>query len=141
MDLLMVAREAPDLPPTGREIDDASDARLMLPKLPHGPQVATLVARLAVGVLVLGKALDRGAAGAADRGPTPMGRRRGAQMPGAPPSAGASPARTQMGAEEVGAAAASASSARICVRAGEARDDGGAHGICARWHSSMRMRS
>jgi hypothetical protein len=65
MDLLMVAREAADLAPTAREIDDPADARKMLPKLPHGPQVAPLVARLAVGVLVLSKALDRGAARAA----------------------------------------------------------------------------
>src|SRR5438128_69742 len=65
MDLLMVAREAPDLAPTAREIDDPADARQMLPKLPHGPQVAPLVARLACGVLVLSKALDRGAARAA----------------------------------------------------------------------------
>jgi hypothetical protein len=65
MDLLMVAREAPDLVPTPREIDDPADARRVLPTLPHGPQVATLLARLAVGVLVLGKALDRGAARAA----------------------------------------------------------------------------
>ena len=65
MDLLMVAREANDLAPTAREIDDLVAARQMLPRLPHGPQVAPLVARLAVGVLVLGKALDRGAARAA----------------------------------------------------------------------------
>jgi hypothetical protein len=65
MDLLMVAREAPDLPPTAKEIDDPADARQVLPKLPHGPQVAPLLSRLAVGVLVLSKALDRGAARAA----------------------------------------------------------------------------
>jgi hypothetical protein len=65
MDLLMVAREAPGLAPTPREIDDPADARQMLPKLPHGPQVAPLVARLAFGVLVLSSALDRGAARAA----------------------------------------------------------------------------
>jgi hypothetical protein len=65
MDLLMVAREAPDLEPTAREISDPADARLLLPKLPHGPQVALLLARLALGVLVLNKALDRGAARAA----------------------------------------------------------------------------
>jgi hypothetical protein len=65
MDLLMVAREAPDLAPTAREIEDPADARLHLPKLPHGQQIAPLVARLAVGVLVLSKALDRGAARAA----------------------------------------------------------------------------
>ena len=61
----MVAREAPDLAPTAREIDDPANARLVLPKLPHGPQIAPLVARLAVGVMVLGKALDRGASRAA----------------------------------------------------------------------------
>jgi hypothetical protein len=65
MDLLLVAREAPDLAPTPREIDDLADARQLLPKLPHGPQLAALIARLAVGVLVLSKALDRGAARAA----------------------------------------------------------------------------
>src|SRR5579859_2126145 len=65
MDLLMVAREAPDLAPTAREITDPSDARQLLPKLPHGAQVAPLLARLALGVLVLDKALDSGAARAA----------------------------------------------------------------------------
>lgn len=65
MDLLMVAREAKDLPPTAREIDDLVTARQMLLRLPHGHQVAPLVARLALGVLVLGKALDRGASRAA----------------------------------------------------------------------------
>jgi len=67
MDLLMVAREAADLPPTAREIADPSDARKLLPKLPHGAHIAPLLARLAVGVLVLSKALDRGAARAAIR--------------------------------------------------------------------------
>jgi hypothetical protein len=65
MDLLMVAREADDLEPTAREIDDPPQAHLLLPRLPHGPQIAPLVSRLAVGVLVLAKALDRGAARAA----------------------------------------------------------------------------
>src|SRR6266851_2200211 len=65
MDLLVVAREAPDLEPTPREIDDLADARQLLPKLPHGPQMSALVARLAVGVLVLSRALDRGAGRAA----------------------------------------------------------------------------
>jgi hypothetical protein len=65
MDLLMVAREAPDLSPTPREIDDPADARQLLPKLPHGPQIAPSLARLAVGILVLSKSLDRGAARAA----------------------------------------------------------------------------
>jgi hypothetical protein len=65
MDLLMVAREAADLAPTAREIDDLVQARQLLPKLPHGGQVAPLIARLAVGVLVLSKTLDRGAARAA----------------------------------------------------------------------------
>src|SRR5260370_7212548 len=65
MDLLVVAREAPDLAPTPREIDDLADARQLFPKLPHGPQLAALIARLAVGVLVLSKGLDRGAARAA----------------------------------------------------------------------------
>jgi hypothetical protein len=65
MDLLMVAREADDLPPTTREIDDPSDARKLLPKLPHGAHISPLLTRLAVGVLVLSKKLDRGAARAA----------------------------------------------------------------------------
>src|SRR5579859_4751748 len=65
MDLLMVAREAPDLAPTMREISDPADARQLLPKLPHGPQVAPLLTRLALGVLVLNKALDSKAARAA----------------------------------------------------------------------------
>jgi tetratricopeptide (TPR) repeat protein len=65
MDLLMVAREATDLPPTPREIDDPADARRLLPTLPHGQQVASLMSRLALGVLVLAKGLDRGAARAA----------------------------------------------------------------------------
>jgi hypothetical protein len=65
MDLLMVAREAADLAPTAREIDDPPQAHQMLPKLPHGPQIAPLVTRLALGVMVLANALDRGAARAA----------------------------------------------------------------------------
>jgi hypothetical protein len=65
MDLLMVAREAADLAPTPREIDDPPVAHQMLPQLPHGPQIAPLLARLAVGVLVLARGLDRGAARAA----------------------------------------------------------------------------
>lgn len=159
MDLLMVAREAPDLAPTAREIDDPADARQLLPKLPHGPQVASLLARLAVGVMVLGKALDRGAARAAigvsmqrarPRGVVLLGTDLGrdllgeglplaggirelhsrpiaalgqagtaeterilmelcqrAQIPWAPPSSRAAPARTQLRAEEVEAQAAS----------------------------------
>ena len=65
MDLLLVAREAAELPPTPREVEDHADARQMLPKLPHGPQIGPLLARQSVGVLVLSKALDRGAARAA----------------------------------------------------------------------------
>jgi hypothetical protein len=65
MDLLLVAREAGDVQPTPREVDDHADARALLPKLPHGPQVATLAARLAIGAMVLSKSLDRGAARAA----------------------------------------------------------------------------
>src|SRR5690242_21874427 len=65
MDLLMVAREAPDLAPTAHEIEDPPQARDLLPKLPHGTQIAPLLARLAVGVLVLARGLDRGAARAA----------------------------------------------------------------------------
>jgi hypothetical protein len=59
MDLLMVAREAPGLDPTPTEVADPADARQLVPRLPHGPQVATLLARLALGVLVLSEALDR----------------------------------------------------------------------------------
>src|SRR5438270_6980799 len=65
MDLFVVAREAPGLEPTPREINDLAHARKLLPKLPHGPQIAALIARLAVGVLVLAKGLDRGAGRAA----------------------------------------------------------------------------
>src|SRR5919201_1814094 len=65
MDLLMVAREAPSLAPTQQEISDPAEARTLLPKLPHGGQIADLVARQALGVMVLGKALDRAAARAA----------------------------------------------------------------------------
>jgi hypothetical protein len=65
MDLLLVAREAGDVQPTPREVDDHADARALLPKLPHGPHVAGLVARLAIGAMVLSKSLDRGAARAA----------------------------------------------------------------------------
>src|SRR5579864_6806951 len=65
MDLLIVAREAADLAPTAREIDDPPSAHQLLPKLPHGPQIAPLIARLSVGVLVLSKVLDRGASRAA----------------------------------------------------------------------------
>ena len=61
----MVAREAADLAPTAREVDDPPQAHALLPKLPHGQQIAPLVARLAVGVLVLSRGLDRGAARAA----------------------------------------------------------------------------
>ena len=158
MDLLVVAREAPDLAPTAREIDDTADARVMLPKLPHGPQLTALLARLAVGVLVLAKGLDRGAARAAigvslqrarPRGVVLVGPELGrdllgeglplaggirelhsrpiaalaqastadterilmelcqrAQIPWAPPSSRAAPARTQLRAEEVEAQAA-----------------------------------
>jgi hypothetical protein len=65
MDLLMVAREAPDLEPTPREIDDPARARQVLPKLPHGPHITPLLSRLALGVLILGRGLDRAAARAA----------------------------------------------------------------------------
>lgn len=61
----MVAREAPALAPTARELDDPSDAHKMLPSLPHGQQITPLLARLALGVLVLSSALDRAAARAA----------------------------------------------------------------------------
>jgi hypothetical protein len=65
MDLLMVAREASDLAATAHEIDDPPEAHAMLPKLPHGQQIAPLVSRLAVGVMVLARGLDRGASRAA----------------------------------------------------------------------------
>jgi Tetratricopeptide repeat len=65
MDLLIVAREAPGLEPTPREIADAADARAAVPRLPHGPQIAPLLARVALGVMVLSGALDRAAARAA----------------------------------------------------------------------------
>lgn len=65
MDLLLVAREAPSLPPTSREVTDPVEARALLPKLPHGPQIGPLLARVALGVLVVSKSLDRGAARAA----------------------------------------------------------------------------
>ncbi|MBV9547979.1 MAG: hypothetical protein JOY61_26695 [Chloroflexi bacterium] len=65
MDLLLVARESPELPPIAHEIADPADAQRLLPKLPHGPQMSQLLARLAVGLLILNKALDRGAARAA----------------------------------------------------------------------------
>jgi len=61
----MVAREAADLAPTAREIDDPPQAHEMLPKLPHGQQIEPLISRLAIGVLVLARGLDRGAARAA----------------------------------------------------------------------------
>jgi hypothetical protein len=59
MDLLLVARESADLAPTQREVSDEADARALLPKLPHGAQLAGLVARMGLGVLVLSKSLDR----------------------------------------------------------------------------------
>jgi hypothetical protein len=65
MDLLMVAREATDLAPTAREIDDQPEAHQLMPKLPHGQQIGPLISRLAIGIVVLAKGLDRGAARAA----------------------------------------------------------------------------
>ncbi len=65
MDLLVVARESAAAPPTKTEVTDPADARALLPPLPHGPQVAHLLSRLAVGTLILSKQLDRGAARAA----------------------------------------------------------------------------
>lgn len=61
----MVAREAPGLAVTPRVIDDPADARQILPTLPHGQQVAPLISRMALGILVLAKGLDRGASRAA----------------------------------------------------------------------------
>jgi len=65
MDLLMVAREAPGVEPTRVEIADPAEARAALPRLPHGAHIAPLVARLALGAMVLSKSLDRGASRAA----------------------------------------------------------------------------
>ncbi len=65
MDLLVVARETPHAAPTRAEITDPVDARAALASLPHGPQVAQLLSRLAIGTLVLSSQLDRGAARAA----------------------------------------------------------------------------
>jgi hypothetical protein len=65
MDLLIVAREIPEVAPTKSEVTDPVQARALLPRLPHGAQVAQLLARLAVGTLILSKQLDRGAARAA----------------------------------------------------------------------------
>ena len=61
----MVAREGPGVEPTPSEISDPIDARQALPKLPHGAHIAPLVARLALGVMVLSKDLDRGSSRAA----------------------------------------------------------------------------
>ncbi len=65
MDLLIVARENRQAPPTKSEILDPVDARAALQPLPHGPQIAQWFSRLAVGTLVLSEKLDRGAARAA----------------------------------------------------------------------------
>lgn len=65
MDLLVVARETPTVPPTKAEVADPADARALLPPLPHGPLVAQLLSRLAIGTLVLSQQLDRGASRAA----------------------------------------------------------------------------
>src|SRR5919201_6989980 len=65
MDLLIVARESPGVPPTAHEVSDPAEARSVLPKLPHGQQLSTLLGRRALGVLVVSKNLDRGAARAA----------------------------------------------------------------------------
>jgi hypothetical protein len=65
MDLLFAAREGGTISPTSPEVTDPADARTLLARLPHGQQVAPLVSRLSIGVLVLSKQLDRGAARAA----------------------------------------------------------------------------
>src|SRR5919197_1230314 len=116
MDLLMVAREAPNLPPTQREIDDPAEAKALLPKLPHGAHIANLVARHALGGLVLSKALDRGASraaiGVAIQRSKPAEWERSLMEPcnragvaWAPPSARAAPARAVVRAEEAEAQA------------------------------------
>src|SRR5262245_26150597 len=65
MDLLLVARESSNRAPTPREVTDEADARALLPRLPHGKELGGLVARMALGGMVLSKQLDRGAARAA----------------------------------------------------------------------------
>jgi hypothetical protein len=137
MDLLMVAREAPGLAPTPREIDDPAKARQALPSLPHGPQTTSLLARLSIqraqprGVVLLGHDLGRdllgeglplaggirvlhsrpiaalGQANAAETERILMELCQRAGVPWAPPSARAAPARAVVRAEEVEAQAAS----------------------------------
>ncbi len=61
----MVAREAPGLDATATEIADPMQAQTVLPKLPHGTHIAPLLARQALGVMVLASGLDRGMSRAA----------------------------------------------------------------------------
>lgn len=65
MDLLIVAREGAGAPPTAREVVDPAEARDLLAPLPHGTLLQQLLARLALGTLVLAQSLDRQAARAA----------------------------------------------------------------------------
>jgi hypothetical protein len=65
MDLLMVAREGAGVEATATEIADPVEARQALLKLPHGAHIGPLLARLALGVMVLSRGLDRGASRAA----------------------------------------------------------------------------
>lgn len=65
MDILLVARETPTLPPTAGELTDPTAVKALIPRLPYGPIVGPLLARLALGGMVLGKDLDRGASRAA----------------------------------------------------------------------------
>lgn len=65
MDALIVARESAGVSPTKAEVADPADALALVAKLPHGPQLASLFARQALGVVILAESLDRQAARAA----------------------------------------------------------------------------
>lgn len=65
MDLLIVAREASGVAPTPTELSEPSRVAALVPALPHGPLIAQLLSRLALGAVVLPRALDRAAARAA----------------------------------------------------------------------------
>jgi hypothetical protein len=59
MDLLIVARETSGIPPTSTEVVDPLKVQAVLPNLPHGAVLAPLTGRMALGLLVLSKQLDR----------------------------------------------------------------------------------
>lgn len=65
MDVLIVAREATGVAPTAAEVTEPSRVGALVPALPHGPLVAQLLSRLALGALVLPRDLDRVSARAA----------------------------------------------------------------------------